>query len=170
MFGAKANYGDRRGLRRGRILACEAYKLLLKVMYGDHLEFGRGVFFRKFFSIYMRPFPDAKLTIGDGCQFNTGCSITCQKRITIGPNCLFGEGVRIYDHDHRFDSGQVYRDEFTMAPITIGSGCWFGSGVTILKGVTIGDNVIVAAGTRVTKSIPSNTLVREKIEYVVRER
>lgn len=170
MSGAKANQGDRRGLRRLRIWWCEAYKLMLKEMYGEHLELGRDVFFRKGFSVYMRPFPGSKLTIGDGCQFNTGCSITCQDRITIGPNCLFGEGVRIYDHDHAFDAAGIRRDEFTMAPVTIGAGCWFGSGVIILKGVTIGDNVIVGAGTRVVKDIPANTLVHERIDLVTRPR
>lgn len=44
------------------------------------------------------------------------------------------------------------------APIHIGKNCWLGSGVLVLPGITIGDNVIIGAGSVVTKDIPSNVV------------
>ena len=47
----------------------------------------------------------------------------------------------------------------TPAPIVVGNNVWIGSHATILKGVTIGDGAIVAAGAVVTKDVPANTIV-----------
>ena len=43
-------------------------------------------------------------------------------------------------------------------PITVGNSVWFGAGVIVLGGVTIGDNTVIAAGSVVTKDIPSNVI------------
>lgn len=44
-------------------------------------------------------------------------------------------------------------------PITIGEDCWFGAGAMVMPGVTVGDRVVVAAGSVVTRDVPSDTLV-----------
>jgi acetyltransferase-like isoleucine patch superfamily enzyme len=82
------------------------------------------------------------------------------EKITIGENCLFGENVKIYDHNHRFKSTSLIKDQgYTTAPITIGRNVWVGSDVTILKGVTVGDNSVIGAGCVISENIPANHVV-----------
>ena len=89
--------------------------------------------------------------------------------ITIGKNTLFGEGVKLYDHNHKYHFNElkelkISRDEYKIGDITIGANCWIGSNVTILNNVEIGDNVIIGANNLIYKSIPSNTIVKAKFE------
>ena len=104
----------------------------------------------------------SRLTIGKGNFFNNDCSVTCLNNIVIGDNNLFGESVKLYDHNHEFRNKEVLIQEqgFNTGQIKIGNNCWFGSNCVILKNVTIGDNVIVGANVLVYKSIDSNTIVR----------
>ena len=76
--------------------------------------------------------------------------------------------MRIYDHNHKYDSHQVYHQEFNTSPICIGENCWIGSNVVILKGVTIGDNVIIGAGCVIHKDVPSNAIIINKQEHIVK--
>ncbi|WP_430523377.1 acyltransferase [Shewanella baltica] len=77
---------------------------------------------------------------------------------------MFGENVRIYDHDHIFSKGYISRDNFFLKPVFIGKNCWIGSDVIILKGVRIGDNCIISAGSIVTKDVPSGNIFLQKRE------
>ncbi|OCI10712.1 acetyltransferase [Staphylococcus aureus] len=69
--------------------------------------------------------------------------------ITIGSNSVIGYNVTILTHE-------ALVDEFRYGPVTIGSNTLIGANATILPGITIGDNVKVAAGTVVSKDIPDN--------------
>lgn len=102
------------------------------------------------------------LTVGDRVFFNNDVSINCRDEIFIGEGTIFGENVKIYDHDHAFDENGVNPQVFHEAPIYIGNHVWIGSNVTILKGVTIGDYSVVSAGTTVTKNVGSHTLLIQK--------
>jgi len=105
----------------------------------------------------------AMLSIGDNVFFNNGCSINCLDKIEIGSGSIFGEGVKMYDHNHKYTTDPIIsisKDQFNTAPIIIGKNCWIGSNVTILKGVTIGDNVIIGANCLIYESIPSNSIVK----------
>ncbi|HHQ4563818.1 TPA: acyltransferase [Aeromonas veronii] len=98
-----------------------------------------------------------KLKIGKGCFFNNYCSINCHHEVIIGDNVLFGEGVRVYDHDHIFLAGfGVSKNKFKTGKVGIGNNVWLGSNSIILKGVSIGDNVVIAAGSVVTKNVPAD--------------
>ncbi len=110
---------------------------------------------------------EARISIGDNCFFNNYCSINSLEKVSIGDDCTFGEGVRFYDHDHDFRN--LTGSPFISPPIVIGNGCWFGSNVLVLRGVTIGDNVVVAAGTILTKDVPSGTVVRNKTELEMKQ-
>ena len=134
--------------------------------YGKALTMGNNLQFRRRFSIYMNHIDTARLTIGDDVFFNEDCSISCLESVTIGNHCLFGENVRIYDHDHKFGPDGI-TDGFTSAPVVIGDNCWIGTGCIILKGVTIGEGCVIAAGTTVTKSVPAHSLMRDRIDLVV---
>ena len=114
---------------------------------------------------------EAELIIGNGVFLNNYCSINCLERIEIGDDTLFGEGVKLYDHNHQYSTDPefiVEHQKFNTAPIKIGRNCWLGSNVTVLKGVTIGDHVIVGAGVLVYKDIPANSIVKLKQEVDIK--
>jgi acetyltransferase-like isoleucine patch superfamily enzyme len=116
--------------------------------------------------------PNAHLTIEKDVFFNNYCSINCQISIRIGFNTIIGEGVKLYDHNHKYNVLPIFKiskDQFMTSAINIGSNCWIGSNVVILKGVTIGDNVIIGANCLIYKSIPENSIVRSKSEVLINE-
>lgn len=95
-------------------------------------------------------------------------NVTCGN-ITILDNTLLSHDVHLLTGFHRFHEGVLAKQSKKInAPrevptsgydIIIGKGCFIGSRVTILKSVTLGDNVIVAAGSVVTKSFPNNVFI-----------
>ncbi|MDP0494288.1 MAG: acyltransferase [Fusobacterium sp. JB021] len=110
---------------------------------------------------------DGYVEIGENTFINSKCSINSHISIKIGKDCLFGENVQIYDHDHIFylSDKLTEKKKFKKKSISIGNNVWLGSNVLILKGVTIGDNCVIGAGTIVTKDIPKNTLYYSKQNY-----
>lgn len=122
------------------------------IVIGNHLHM-RGPF-------YVKALTGGRLEIGDSCFFNHNCSITCMRSIKIGENCKFGNNLVIVDHDHNFKHKN--EGEYLSEPIKIGNNIWIGANVTILKGVSIGDNCVIAAGSIVRKSIPSNTILYQE--------
>ncbi|MCK6905102.1 acyltransferase [Enterobacter pseudoroggenkampii] len=94
------------------------------------------------------------LVFEKNCFVNNGCSFNCLESIYIGENTLFGEGVKIYDHDHIINEDyQTCKNAFVTSPVIIGKNCWIGSNTVILKGVNIADNVVIGANSLVNKSI-----------------
>lgn len=106
----------------------------------------------------------ARLRIGHNVFFNNRCSISCCGHISIGNDCLFGENVKLYDHNHNFRDGQslIREQGFRIGQIQIGDNVWIGSNVTILNNVVIGENVVIGAGCLIYRDIPANTLVRQR--------
>ncbi|MDY6024641.1 acyltransferase [Bergeyella zoohelcum] len=111
---------------------------------------------------------DATLSIGNNVFMNNGCSVNCLEKIEIGENTLFGEGVKLYDHNHEYSSEKVERKKFKKAPIKIGKNCWLGSNVVVLKGVTIGDNSTIGANVTVYKDIPAHSMIINRQELIVK--
>lgn len=100
--------------------------------------------------------PGAKLTIEHNVYINYGTEISLVEEVFIGANSLISIDCLIYDTDwHRIDGlpGPV-----SSSPTRIGRGVWLGARVIVLKGVTIGDNTVVAANSVVTKDLPPNVL------------
>lgn len=120
----------------------------------------------------LRSGANGKLIIGANNFFNNNCSINCLSNISIGTNCQFGEGVKMYDHNHNHSDNkkQINEQGYTYGSIVIGSNCWFGSNVIILKGVEIGDNVIIGAGCVIYKSVPANAIVINKQNLEIKNR
>lgn len=147
-------------------------KIFYKIIYGKHIKFGKKVTFRKGFSLVIED--GAFVTIGDGCFFNNYCSINAKEGINIGNNCLFGENVKIYDHNHvfKYKNELIKQQGFKSKKIEIGSNCWFGSNAIILKGVNIGNNCVIQANSIVNYEVESNTIIikgnKTKIEMVER--
>ena len=100
-----------------------------------------------------------RLTFGWGTNVNgTGTKILCATGITIGKECTFSWDVQVMDND--FHAITVDGQERpSAAPVTIGDRVWIGTRGVVLKGVTIGDGAVVAAGAVVTKDVPAGAVV-----------
>ena len=103
--------------------------------------------------------PQASITIGERNATSNNISIVSINSIAIGNDCRIGDLVAIYDSDsHEINPATRNRSAGKNAPVRIGNNVWLGSRVMVLKGVTIGDNSVIAAMSVVTKSVPPNTL------------
>jgi acetyltransferase-like isoleucine patch superfamily enzyme len=91
----------------------------------------------------------------------SGASLCAATTITIGDNVLIGADVLITDTDHHGlgVDGDRSISGAASAPIFIGSGAFIGARALILKGVSIGENAIVGAGSVVTRAVPPATMV-----------
>lgn len=115
-------------------------------------------------NLYLGCKDKGKLKIGAHCFFNINASITCMKEIVIGEYCKFGNNLVIVDHDHNTADGG---EEFPAKPIAIGNHVWVGANCVILKGVTIGDGAVIAAGSVVRKDIPSDSIYYEEKKGII---
>lgn len=100
----------------------------------------------------------ASITIGNNCQINNNAVMIAEKsQITIGDDVLIGTDFCVYDSDfHDIRINQRLSNEHICQPVEIQDNVFIGSKVTILKGVTIGKNSVIANGSIVTKDIPAN--------------
>jgi acetyltransferase-like isoleucine patch superfamily enzyme len=162
--------------------------------WGVHLGLGCSFFgFTRF-----RRHPCSRIVIGPGCQFrsshasnpsgiNRPCLLTTLAEgaeIGIGPNCGFsgttivcstkiflGERVRCSPNTWIIDTDGHWDDFRTgaNAPVCIGNGVWLGANVSVMKGVSIGDNTVIAAGSLVTRSLPANVVAGGIPAKVIKE-
>ncbi|KAL6612385.1 bacterial transferase hexapeptide repeat protein [Neocallimastix sp. 'constans'] len=95
--------------------------------------------------------------VGKKVFINSGCKFQDQGGIYIGDNVLIGHNVVLATLNHVEDPR--YRGNLIPKPIHIEKGVWIGSNATVLQGVTIGENSIVAASAVVTKDVPPNSIV-----------
>lgn len=102
-----------------------------------------------------------ELTFGKKFGINKYSRIVAHERIDIGNNVTIGQFVSILDHDHRyiFEGENMKLDGYVTAPISIGNNVWIADKCTILKGVKIGNNVVIGANTLVHKDVPDNVVV-----------
>ncbi len=129
----------------------------LKIAKGGRLVLGAQNIWQKGFEVEVN---SGVIVMGQGNFLNRNVKLVCLERIEIGNDCLFADAVHLYDHDHRSDDlARPIKDQgYVTAPIKIGHNVWLGARVTVLKGVTIGDGAIIAAGAVVTKDIPANAI------------
>jgi acetyltransferase-like isoleucine patch superfamily enzyme len=97
------------------------------------------------------------ITVGKNVFINSGCHFQDQGGITIGDGSLIGHNVVLATLNHESDPAD--RAAMYPAPIVLGKNVWICANATILPGVTVCDNSIVAAGAVVTKDVPTNTVV-----------
>ena len=111
------------------------------------------------FSLFPPVYSDfgRNITVGRNVFINSGCCFQDQGGIVLGDGVLVGHQVVFATLDHDLDPAR--RGGMFPAPIRVGKNVWIGAHATILKGVTIGDNAVVAAGAVVTKDVPANTVV-----------
>lgn len=97
------------------------------------------------------------ISIGKNVFINTSCMFMDRGGITIEDKVLIGPKVNLITENHPEDP--KLRRYVYAKPIHIKKGAWIGVGATVLPGVTIGENAIVAAKAVVTKDVPDNTIV-----------
>lgn len=97
------------------------------------------------------------ITLGKNVFINSACHFQDQGGVTIEDGCLIGPQVEFATINHGQDPAR--RSDNHFAPIHLKKGVWIGAHATILPGVTIGENSIVAAGAVVTKDVPANVIV-----------
>ena len=95
--------------------------------------------------------------IGDNVLISPGVRILSAKRITIGNSCMFGRGAYVTDSDWH---GVYDRNEVAGSPkeVTLEDNVWIGDSAIICKGVRIGKNSIIGAGSVVTKNVEPNSI------------
>lgn len=104
--------------------------------------------------------PDAVLAIGDDVGMS-GCTVCAATSVIIGRRCLLGADVFIADSDfHAVDPAARRRRErqAPAAPVRLGDNVFVGTRAMILKGVTIGDDAVIGAGSVVTSDIPAGAV------------
>ena len=128
--------------------------------------------------------PNGSCTIGDFTLLN-GALVMAEERIEIGSHCLISWNVGIADSDFHplepaqrlidaqalapFFKNRPPRPKLATAPVKISDNVWIGMNAVILKGVTIGENSVVAAGAVVTKSVAPNVVVAGNPAVVVKQ-
>lgn len=101
----------------------------------------------------------ARVELGDHVYVTGNSQFLVTERLVVGSRCAIAFGVLVMDSDmHDLQVAGRPRRART-APIHIGDDVWIGARATILKGVTIGDGAVVAAGAVVTSDVPAGTLV-----------
>jgi acetyltransferase-like isoleucine patch superfamily enzyme len=95
--------------------------------------------------------------IGKNVFINHACSFLDLGGITIEDDVLIGPRVNLITENHPVDP--LKRKYLDLKPVMIKRRAWIGAGATILPGVTVGENSIVAAGAVVNKDVPGNTIV-----------
>lgn len=131
-------------------------KTEINIRGNGRLEIGKGLATERGVLLGVRQ--DATLHIGDYVAINRNSCIVARESIFIGNNVIIAPNVCIYDHDHGFPDP----DDYITAPIVIKDGTWIAANSVILKGVTIGENCVIAAGSVITHDIPDNTIVYQK--------
>jgi acetyltransferase-like isoleucine patch superfamily enzyme len=110
--------------------------------------------------------PGGRLEIGDNVFINYGTSIVAGNRVTIGDDCLIGTHVMVMDCDFHRVEDKAW--DTTGTPITLEDRVWLGNRSIVLKGVTVGHDAVVAAGSVVTHDVPPETVVAGVPARVVR--
>ena len=101
----------------------------------------------------------SNITVGDNFLANYNVTILDRGPVTIGDNVMLAPGVLITTTGHPLSPRGRREHLGYMKPVTIGNDVWIGGNATILPGVAIGNNVIVAAGAVVNRDVADNCLV-----------
>ena len=114
-------------------------------------------------SIYMEPTfrcdYGKNIHVGESFYANFNCVILDVAEVIIGKNCMIATIVAIYTATHPIDPVERNGGTEYAKKVVIGDNCWLGGNSVICPGVTLGNNVVVGAGTVVTKSFGDNVVL-----------
>lgn len=144
-----------------------------EVVLGEGVQFGwkaSPLFYAGYCHVEVNS-PAARVEVGDRTEFNNNLMIKCEGAgIKIGRDGLFGANVEIFDSNfHDLDPARRKAGTQRLAPVEIGDNVFVGMGVKILKGVTIGDDSVIGAGSVVSSSIPAGVVAAGSPARVIRE-
>jgi len=111
----------------------------------------------------------SNIYLGEHFYANFDLTILDVCEVRIGSHCLIGPKVGIYATGHPLDRKLRRSGAEFGAPITIGNDCWIGGHAVIGPGVSLGNNVVVAAGAVVTKSFGNNIVLAGVPAKVIKE-
>lgn len=116
--------------------------------------------------------PGSHIYIGNNVGIGEYAHLGGAGGLDIGDDCIIGPYFSCHPENHNFtDPHMRIREQgTTRRGIIIGKNCWIGSKVTILDGVTIGDNCVIAAGAVVSKSMPGNAVIGGVPARLIRKR
>ena len=129
-----------------------AKKIIDELLQAEHND-GYCVFTPPFWCDY-----GFNLKVGKNFYSNHNLVILDCAEVTFGDNVFVGPNCGFYTAIHPIDAHQRNTGIELAKPIKVGSDVWFGGGVTVLPGVTIGNNVVIGAGSVVVKDIPSGVV------------
>jgi acetyltransferase-like isoleucine patch superfamily enzyme len=128
------------------------------ISFGNHVNI--GAFSRVIVSTSMSAF-GRFIRIGNNVGIGEFAYLGGAGGLTIGDECIIGQYFSCHPENHHFESTDISIrfQGVSHKGIVVGKNCWIGSKVTILDGVIIGDNCVIAAGSVVTKSMPANAVI-----------
>lgn len=136
-------------MRFGRHVSCRASGGG-RVVIGDRVEIAPGT--------SLLAADGGTLVIGADVFVGPGCNFAASGRIAIGEASMIAEGVTIRDHDH--DPSMPPRSgRMLQADVTVGSRVWIAAKASVGRGVTIGEDAVVAAHAFVSRDVPADSLV-----------
>lgn len=135
----------------GKYHTPEEVRSLLSRLFGTEVDASLRVF-PPFYTDFGK-----NIHVGKDVFINACCHFQDHGGVTIGDGCQIGHGVVFATINHGLSPEN--RKSSYPAPIVLGRNVWIGSNSTILQGVSIGDNAVVAAGAVVTKDVPANMIV-----------
>ena len=107
------------------------------------------------------------IKVGKGVFINSGCCFQDQGGVEIGDGTLIGQQVVIATINH--DLAPERRADMLPRAVKIGKNVWIGAHATILPGVTVGENSVVAAGAVVTRDVPPNAVAAGVPAKIIKE-
>lgn len=120
--------------------------------------------------------PDSVIRLGSYTELSNNISVVANQLVVIGPHCLIGDSVTIFDSDFhdqssiaRLDRTRRETSDGLIGSVTIGANVWIASRAIILRDVVIGDHSIIAAGSVVTGEIPRGVLAGGVPARVIRK-
>ena len=108
---------------------------------------------------------DAEIRIGSRTYIGDRTEIHAGQSVAIGDGCDISWDCCIMDRDYH----KLGTEREVFRPVTIGNHVWIGCKATILKGVTVGDGAVIAAGSVVTRDVPPRCLVGGNPARVLKE-
>lgn len=132
-----------------------AWSVKIRINGSGKIIFGKNVELRE--NVIINVSDGGTIEIGDRVFLNDGCMINSREKIVIGADTMFGQCVKMYDHDHDYRSNN-FKSDFKCGEILIGGRVWVCSDSIILRGCTVGENAVIAAATVVRECVDPNIL------------
>lgn len=123
-----------------------------------------------YFPIKSIEYPE-QLFIGEHTFINDGLQALSAGKVMIGSHCFIGPNCQFYTPNHHVTDASLRREGWQYdLPIRIGGDCWLGGGVILLPGITLGDDVVVGAGSVVVKDFPSHTVIAGNPAHILHQK